>query len=196
MADRFVYDPADPTPTVGGPMLQPPSKQHDNRAIEARDDVLVFTGPPLDADVDLLGEVGAVVYLRTDSGLGDVFVRLCDVDPDGRSLNITDGMHRLRPGSEAEAPDGTVVVRVSLSPDRVPGPRRPPAARPGGRGGVPALRPPPRHRGADRVRDDRAPDLLRGPARQRPPVARGAALPPLSGGPSTVVGRAGVTVRK
>ncbi|MDQ4117363.1 MAG: CocE/NonD family hydrolase [Actinomycetota bacterium] len=115
-ADRFVYDPADPTPTVGGPMLQPPSKQHDNRATEARDDVLVFTGPPLDTDLDLLGEVGAVVYLRTDSGHGDVFLRLCDVDRDGRSLNITDGMHRLRPGSEAEAPDGTVVVRLALSP--------------------------------------------------------------------------------
>ncbi|RZT88461.1 hypothetical protein EV383_5403 [Pseudonocardia sediminis] len=114
--DRFVYDPADPTPAVGGPMLQPPSKQHDNRGTEAREDVLVYTGPVLETDLDLLGDVSAVIYVRTDGGHGDVFVRLCDVEPDGRSLNITDGMHRLVPEAEAVAPDGTVAVRIPLSP--------------------------------------------------------------------------------
>ncbi|WFG44492.1 CocE/NonD family hydrolase [Pseudonocardia alni] len=113
---RFVYDPADPTPTVGGPMLQPPSKQLDNRAVEARDDVCVWTGPPLESDLDLLGPVSAVVYVRTGTGIGDVFVRLCDVGPDGTSMNITDAMHRLVPDREATAPDGTTVVRMTLSP--------------------------------------------------------------------------------
>lgn len=114
--DTFVYDPADPTPTVGGPMLQPPTKQRDNRDVEARDDVLVYTGPPLETDVDLLGEVSAVVYVRTDGQHGDVFVRVCDVAPDGTSLNVTDAMHRLVPEREATAPDGTTVVRMALSP--------------------------------------------------------------------------------
>lgn len=113
---RFVYDPADPTPTVGGPMLQPPSKQLDNRAVEARDDVRVWTGPPLESDLDLLGPVSAVVYVRTGTGIGDVFVRLCDVGPDATSMNITDAMHRLVPDREATAPDGTTVVRMTLSP--------------------------------------------------------------------------------
>ncbi|MEU9818784.1 CocE/NonD family hydrolase [Pseudonocardia alni] len=113
---RFVYDPADPTPTVGGPMLQPPSKQLDNRSVEARDDVRVWTGPPLESDLDLLGPVSAVVYVRTGTGIGDVFVRLCDVGPDGTSMNITDAMHRLVPDREATAPDGTTVVRMTLSP--------------------------------------------------------------------------------
>ncbi|ALE79171.1 CocE/NonD family hydrolase [Pseudonocardia alni] len=113
---RFVYDPADPTPTVGGPMLQPPSKQLDNRSVEARDDVCVWTGPPLESDLDLLGPVSAVVYVRTGTGIGDVFVRLCDVGPDGTSMNITDAMHRLVPDREATAPDGTTVVRMTLSP--------------------------------------------------------------------------------
>lgn len=113
---RFVYDPADPTPTVGGPMLQPPSKQLDNRAVEARDDVCVWTGPPLESDLDLLGPVSAVVYVRTGTGIGDVFVRLCDSGPDGTSMNITDAMHRLVPDREATAPDGTTVVRMTLSP--------------------------------------------------------------------------------
>ncbi|GAA4990387.1 CocE/NonD family hydrolase [Pseudonocardia tropica] len=113
---RFVYDPADPTPTVGGPMLQPPSKQRDNRAVEIRDDVRVWTGPPLESDLDLLGPVSAVVYVRTGTGIGDVFVRLCDVGPDGTSMNVTDAMHRLVPDREATAPDGTTVVRMTLSP--------------------------------------------------------------------------------
>lgn len=113
---RFVYDPADPTPTVGGPMLQPPSKQLDNRTVEARDDVRIWTGPPLESDLDLLGPVSAVVYVRTGTGIGDVFVRLCDVGPDGASMNITDAMHRLVPDREATAPDGTTVVRMTLSP--------------------------------------------------------------------------------
>lgn len=113
---RFVYDPADPTPTVGGPMLQPPSKQLDNRTVEARDDVRVWTGPPLESDLDLLGPVSAVVYVRTGTGIGDVFVRLCDVGPDGASMNITDAMRRLVPDREATAPDGTTVVRMTLSP--------------------------------------------------------------------------------
>lgn len=114
--DAFVYDPADPTPTVGGPMLQPPSKQHDNRAVEARDDVLVYTGEVLEQDLDLLGEVSAVVYVRTAGQRGDVFVRICDVAPDGTSHNVTDAMHRLVPEREATAPDGTTVVRMALSP--------------------------------------------------------------------------------
>lgn len=113
---RFVYDPADPTPTVGGPMLQTPSKQLDNRTVEAREDVRVWTGPPLESDLDLLGPVSAVVYVRTGTGIGDVFVRLCDVGPDGASMNITDAMHRLVPDREATAPDGTTVVRMTLSP--------------------------------------------------------------------------------
>src|SRR6185312_16875925 len=55
--DAFTYDPADPTPSAGGPLLQPPGKQVDNAPIEARPDVLVFTGEPLAADLDLAGPV-------------------------------------------------------------------------------------------------------------------------------------------
>ena len=51
----FVYDPADPTPSAGGPLLQPPGKQADNRGVEARPDVLTFTSARLPADVDLVG---------------------------------------------------------------------------------------------------------------------------------------------
>ncbi|GAA2002729.1 CocE/NonD family hydrolase [Nakamurella flavida] len=120
-ADRFTYDPADPTPTVGGPLLSGPGKQADNAPVEARDDVLVFTGPVLDADLDLVGPVGARVYARTSLPHADVFVRLCDVDPAGVSRNITDGIRRLDPRTVPATDvtvgaDGVLAVDVELFP--------------------------------------------------------------------------------
>jgi len=109
---RFTYDPADPTPTVGGPMLQPPGKQADNAPVEARDDVLVFTGPPLTADLDVVGPVHATVHVRTELPYADVFVRLCDVDEKGVSRNVVDGIQRL----DLSTVDGVRAVPVELFP--------------------------------------------------------------------------------
>ena len=103
--DEFTYDPADPTPSIGGPLLSGKNKQQDNKAIEARADVLVYTGEPLAADLDVIGEPTASVYLETDRANADVFVRLCDVDTRGVSRNVTEGIVRLH-----EQVDGTVEV--------------------------------------------------------------------------------------
>jgi putative CocE/NonD family hydrolase len=100
----FVYDPADPTPTVGGPMLRPPGKQADNAQVEARPDVLAYTSAPMPADQDLAGPAGARIFVRTSRPHADVFVRVCDVDPAGVSRNITDGIRRLSPQT-VPAPD-------------------------------------------------------------------------------------------
>ena len=118
---RFTYDPARPTPTVGGPLLQPPGKQADNRLIEARDDVLVFTGPLLSADLDIVGPVSATVHVRTSIPYADVFVRLCDVDEKGVSRNVVDGIRRLDPRTLdapdiEHGPDGVLAVHVELFP--------------------------------------------------------------------------------
>ncbi|WP_020657602.1 CocE/NonD family hydrolase [Amycolatopsis benzoatilytica] len=112
----FAYDPADPTPAVGGPLLMGKNKQRDNSAVEARDDVLVFTGEPLPADLDVIGEVSATVYVRTELADADVYVRLCDVDRSGGSRNVTDGILRLRPGAPAADADGVVRAEVELDP--------------------------------------------------------------------------------
>ncbi|MET7998673.1 CocE/NonD family hydrolase [Amycolatopsis sp. NPDC005232] len=112
----FTYDPTDPTPAVGGPLLTGTNKQQDNNVVEARDDVLVFTGEPLIADLDVIGEASATVFVRTELGHADVYVRLCDVDQDGRSRNVTDGILRLRPGAPEADADGIVTVRVQLDP--------------------------------------------------------------------------------
>jgi hypothetical protein len=117
----FTYDPADPTPTVGGPMLGPPGKQADNRAVEARGDVLVFTGPALAADTDVVGPLRARVHVRTDQPHADLFVRVCDVDAAGVSRNVVDGIRRLDPGTVpgpdvAVGDDEVLAVDVELFP--------------------------------------------------------------------------------
>ncbi|MBF9317620.1 CocE/NonD family hydrolase [Mycobacteroides chelonae] len=108
--DTFTYDPKDPTPAVGGPLLDARvSGQRDNASIESRSDVLVFTTAPLTKDLDLVGPVSASVYATTDSGQGDLFVRLCDVDRKGVSRNVTDGIVKL--DGAAQSP-----VQVTMHP--------------------------------------------------------------------------------
>ena len=96
---RFRYDPADPTPAVGGPrLIGNIAGQRDNRQLEARPDVLTFTGAVLSAPVEVIGPVRALVRMRSTLPYGDVFVRLCDVHPDGRSVNVCDGLTRVDDG--------------------------------------------------------------------------------------------------
>jgi hypothetical protein len=98
----FRYDPADPTPSVGGQLLTGKAGPADNRALEARPDVLVFTSAPLTAALDVVGPVSARVRVRASGGHFDVFARLCDVDPRGRSRNVCDGIIRHRPADSQE----------------------------------------------------------------------------------------------
>ncbi|NRQ35646.1 CocE/NonD family hydrolase [Nonomuraea sp. NN258] len=108
----FTYDPARPTPSCGGPLLAlSGARQRDNREVERRDDVLVYTATPLEGDLDLVGPVSAGVHVRTDTGYADLFVRLCDVDPSGVSRNVTDGIVRLPAGET-----GVVRAQVELHP--------------------------------------------------------------------------------
>jgi putative CocE/NonD family hydrolase len=95
------YDPADPTPSIGGPLLSRTAGPRDNSILEAREDVLTFTGPPLAEPVDVLGPVFARLSISTDTGYADVFTRLCDVDAQGRSINVCDGLAQLRTVEQA-----------------------------------------------------------------------------------------------
>jgi putative CocE/NonD family hydrolase len=108
-AAGFRYDPADPTPSPGGAIMAVNAGSRDNRAVERRLDVLVFSSDPLDEPVEVIGEVAAELSVTRDNPYADLFVRLCDVDPRGRSRNVCDGIVRL---TEAEPLTGT--TRVSL----------------------------------------------------------------------------------
>lgn len=119
--ETFVYDPADPTPSAGGPLLYPPGKQVDNADIEARPDVLTYTSETVRDDLDLVGPVSARIFVRTDREHADVFVRVCDVDARGVSRNIVDGIRRLSPQTIPAADarvgdDGILEVEVELYP--------------------------------------------------------------------------------
>ncbi len=92
---RYTYDPADPTPAVGGPSLRPDSGPMDNAAHESRSDVAVFRSEPLPAATVIAGEPVARVRFRSSQPSADLFVRLCDVHPDGRSMTVCDGIRRL-----------------------------------------------------------------------------------------------------
>ena len=107
-ADSYVYDPARPTPAVGGPLLNG-AFVYDNRQLEGRPDVLTYTSAPLDRDLTVIGAVDAELFVQSSLACADFFVRLCDVEPDGRSLNVCDGITRL---VDATWP---ACVRVELS---------------------------------------------------------------------------------
>jgi uncharacterized protein len=105
--DSHRYDPADPTPALGGPIGLTEKVRLDNRPLEARADVLVYTSEPLASDLDVVGVPVVELYLSADNEHLDVFARLCDVGPDGVSLNVCDALLRVT----AERP-----VRIELWP--------------------------------------------------------------------------------
>jgi uncharacterized protein len=91
----FRYDPADPTPTLGGRTLSGSPGVKDNRPLEARPDVRSFSTDPLPTAVDVIGSPVLDLAISADTAHADVFVRLCDVDEHGHSRNFSDLMHRL-----------------------------------------------------------------------------------------------------
>jgi putative CocE/NonD family hydrolase len=97
----FRFDPTDPTPSVGGRTLSGSMGVKDNRALEARPDVVTFTSPPLTTAVDVTGHPTVELAIAVDNPHADVFARLCDVDERGRSHNFSDHLHRLDPAVPA-----------------------------------------------------------------------------------------------
>ena len=105
----FTYDPADPTPAVGGRVINPTIGGHrDNRRLEERSDVLTFTSTPLVEPLEVVGSPRVELVYETDNPRADFFVRLCEVRQDGRSINVSDGFTRLRP----DQPNGTIQLRL------------------------------------------------------------------------------------
>lgn len=102
VVDGYRYDPADPTPAAGGVRLVADSGRVDNTSLEARPDVLAYTTPVLDDDVEVIGEVSAEIWFSSSLPHADVFVRLCDVDPEGRSWNVCDGLVSLTSAEEPQ----------------------------------------------------------------------------------------------
>lgn len=97
--DSFLYDPADPVPSVGGRTLAPifgPGGIQDQSDVELRDDVLVYTSPMLTAPVSIAGPVTAVLHVSSSAVDTDVTAKLVDVEPDGFCANVAEGIIRAR----------------------------------------------------------------------------------------------------
>ncbi len=115
--DRYRYDPADPTPSIGGPsLLAGNAGPKDQRRREARSDVLTYTSDPMAEDLIAIGPVRTELHLRSSLEHTDFFVRLCDVSPQGKSKNLCDGIVRLGPADMVRSADGSFFLRVELWP--------------------------------------------------------------------------------
>jgi len=95
--DTFRYDPADPVPTTGGAnLLFIPSGPFDQRKVEARRDVLVYTSEPLEEPLEVTGPVRLKLFAATSAADTDFTAKLVDVCPDGTAWNLADGIIRAR----------------------------------------------------------------------------------------------------
>jgi uncharacterized protein len=99
-ADAYVYNPMNPTPTVGGPLccdrrhLEPGPR--DQRGVENRDDVLVYSTGPLAQDLEVTGPVSLTVFVKSTAVDTDFTGKLVDVAPDGFAKDLTEGILRMR----------------------------------------------------------------------------------------------------
>jgi len=107
-ADKFTYDPGKPVPTIGGPLccdgghLAPGPK--DQRTLEEREDVLVYSTPPLEHDLEVTGPVRLEFFASSSAVDTDFTGKLVDVFPDGSAINIAEGILRAKYRDSQETP--------------------------------------------------------------------------------------------
>jgi predicted acyl esterase len=101
----FAYDPANPVPTIGGANLNLDAGPYDQRSIEGRGDVLVFTSPVLTEPLEVVGRITVSLFASSPALDTDWTAKLCDVYPDGRSMLVTDGLRRAKFRNGFETPE-------------------------------------------------------------------------------------------
>jgi len=98
--DTFVYDPMNPVPSYGGNVCctgnAVQAGSFDQRKMEARADILVFTSEPFKEGVELSGPITPTLYVSSDAKDTDFTVKVLDVDPDGRAFNLDESIQRMR----------------------------------------------------------------------------------------------------
>jgi putative CocE/NonD family hydrolase len=98
--DSYTYDPANPVPTVGGPLCcdgeHLPGGPRDQKEVESRRDVLVYSTPPLTADMEVTGPVSLNLFASSSAVDTDFTAKLVDVWPNGFVQNLTEGILRAR----------------------------------------------------------------------------------------------------
>lgn len=108
--EGYAYDPSDPAPTVGGSTSLPAllfgtnSGPQDQRRVEARPDVLVYTSEPLSEPLEVTGPLSVVLFAATSAPDTDFVAKLTDVDPEGVSRILAEGILRARYRDGLERP--------------------------------------------------------------------------------------------
>ncbi len=98
-SDVFIYDPGNPVPSVGGQRgtsYGTPAGAIDQAPVELRNDVLVYTTPVLEKDIEVTGPIAIVLYVSSSAKDTDFTSKLVDVYPDGTAYNIQQGIFRAR----------------------------------------------------------------------------------------------------
>jgi putative CocE/NonD family hydrolase len=112
-ADTFTYDPAEPVPSIGGNGCcyppQSPMGPYDQRAVELRSDVLVYTGPQLSRALEVTGTATVTLWAASSAPATDFTAKLVDVHPDGNAINICGGIVRTA------MPAGGQPARLSIT---------------------------------------------------------------------------------
>jgi hypothetical protein len=122
--DTFTYDPAKPVPSLGGNVcctgnaIQPGA--FDQRRVEARDDVLVYTSEPFREAIEVSGPITPTLYVSSNARDTDFTVKLIDVLPDGRAYNLDESIQRMRYRDGYDKPPAWMaqgrVYKVTLQP--------------------------------------------------------------------------------
>jgi putative CocE/NonD family hydrolase len=107
----FTFDPAAPTPSVGGRLLSSDAGYRDDTRLAIRPDVAEFTGEPLQAELYVVGHPVVELVHSSDNPNNDVFVRVSEIDAGGKSTNVSDGFLRLTAASEDPE-----TIRIDLDP--------------------------------------------------------------------------------
>ncbi len=117
--DHYIHDPVNPVPTHGGGTLFYNGRNagpRDQRVIEQREDVLVYTSHPLEESIEVTGSAKVVLWASTDAVDTDFTAKLVDVFPDGTAYNLADGVVRAKYHNGKSKADEVDCYEIELSP--------------------------------------------------------------------------------
>ena len=116
--DEFIADPHNPVPSLGGDLAMDAPVCVDQRPVECRSDVLVYSTPELTEPITIAGDVSAVLHVSADVEDADVFVKLVDVYPDGTAYNLADSLPAAAVPGGLDQPEKLVpgeIYRVEIA---------------------------------------------------------------------------------
>jgi len=104
MPETFRYDPSYPAPTKGGANLEIDAGPYDQKSVEKRSDMLVYTSAQLTQPLEITGRIWVELYASSSAVDTDWVAKLCDVYPDGRSMLVCDGVLQARARDSTSSP--------------------------------------------------------------------------------------------